>query len=171
MDFRAAMNFAKYDDDEPRDDRGRWKGTTSYKLGTEDHTAGLTKNPFTGQPGREAHAQAWDAGAKAAVTAASKTPRQPTEHTEEDKKRISNYVNGLKGARKDNQAFDRIVAGLKDDKSIKVSHMRDVAQGFLGYSLAASKGRAQALQAIATMQALNQRQDARGSLIDRLHEW
>ena len=136
MDFRAAMNFAKYDDDEPRDDRGRWagKGGGAYQVGVEDHAAGRTSNPFAGQTGREQHARAWEMGVRSAQAAADSKAQRAAKPAHVPAPSINDHVARLAasdvsdGGRHFADAVDR----LTGDKSIKKPDMDRVAQGYIG---------------------------------------
>ena len=60
---------------------------------------------------------------------------------------------------------------LRGDKNIKKADMREVARSFLGYELAKKKGREDALTEMVERQRLEARQQARGSVLDRLKPW
>jgi hypothetical protein len=67
--------------------------------------------------------------------------------------------------------FDQTVERLRSDRGIKKADMREIARLFLGYELAKKKGREDALAEIAAKQAVEARQDARSSVLDRLKPW
>jgi hypothetical protein len=81
------------------------------------------------------------------------------------------YVHELKIASYDNAIFDQIVARLHNDKRIRKQEMREIAEEFLGYEIAKTKGRADALQDIIDRQMLSARQEARGRSHSRLKAW
>ena len=72
---------------------------------------------------------------------------------------------------KDNTQFDQVIERLRADREIKIPDMLEVARLFLGYELPKKKGRAGALQEIIERQAVEARQEAKGSLLDRLKPW
>jgi hypothetical protein len=84
---------------------------------------------------------------------------------------LNEYANRLKQAARDNPQFDELVERLRGDKKVKKADMREIAQLFLGYEIAKKKGREDALTAIVERQQVDARQDARGSLLDRLKSW
>ena len=67
--------------------------------------------------------------------------------------------------------FDALVTRLGADRGIKKDDMREVARLYLGFEINKKKGRADLLAAIVDKQAVEARQDARGSLLDRLKPW
>ena len=81
------------------------------------------------------------------------------------------YAAELKGASCDNVRFDALVTRLGADRGIKKDDMREVARLYLGFEINKKKGRANSLAAIVDKQAVEARQDARGSLLDRLKPW
>jgi hypothetical protein len=81
------------------------------------------------------------------------------------------YALLLKEAAQDNTKFDQLIERLRADRKIKKADMREIAQLFTGYELAKKKGRDDALAAIVERQRVDARQDARGSLLDRLKPW
>ena len=81
------------------------------------------------------------------------------------------YATLLKRTAKDNTQFDQTVERLRADRRIKKADMRDIARLFLGYELAKKKGREDALAEIVAKQAVEARQEARGSVLDRLKPW
>jgi len=85
--------------------------------------------------------------------------------------RADEYAALLKEAFKDNVRFDLLVERLRGDKKIKKADMREVARTFLGYELAKKKGREDALTEIVERQRIEARQQARGSVLDRLKPW
>ena len=85
--------------------------------------------------------------------------------------RPADYATLLKQATKENAKFDQMIEQLRADRNIKKPDMREVARLFLGYELAKKKGRKDALTEIIERQTVEARQDARGSLLDRLKSW
>ncbi|HMA70755.1 MAG TPA: hypothetical protein VKP67_04600 [Xanthobacteraceae bacterium] len=83
----------------------------------------------------------------------------------------ADYATLLERTAKDNTQFDQIVERLRADRRIKKADMREIARLFLGYELAKKKGREDALAEIAAKQAVEARQEARGSVLDRLKSW
>jgi hypothetical protein len=83
----------------------------------------------------------------------------------------SDYATALREASRDNVKFDTLVEQLRADRKIKKQEMREIAQLYLGYEIAKKKGRADALADIVDRQAVDSRQDARGSMLDRLKPW
>jgi hypothetical protein len=83
----------------------------------------------------------------------------------------TDYAALLKRTAKDNVQFDQVVERLRADRKIKKPDMREIARLFLGYELAKKKGREDALTEITEQQAVEARQDARGSVLDRLKPW
>lgn len=81
------------------------------------------------------------------------------------------YAAELKDASSDNVKFDAIIQRLGTDRAVKKDDMREVARLYLGFEINKRKGRADALAAIVDKQAVEARQDARGSLLDRLKPW
>ena len=84
---------------------------------------------------------------------------------------LADYAALLKQTVKDNTQFDQVIERLRADRKIKTPDMRDLARLFLGYELAKKKGREAALKEIIERQAVEARQAARGSLLDRLKSW
>jgi hypothetical protein len=83
----------------------------------------------------------------------------------------TDYATLLKQTAKDNTQFDQTVERLRSDRKIKKADMRDIARLFLGFELAKKKGRDDALAEIIKKQTVEARQDARGSVLDRLKPW
>jgi hypothetical protein len=83
----------------------------------------------------------------------------------------SDYAKALREASRDNAKFDTLVEQLRADRKIKKQEMREIAQLYLGYEIAKKKGRADALADIVDRQAVDSRQEARGSVLDRLKPW
>ena len=81
------------------------------------------------------------------------------------------HVTELKRLATDNAAFDALIAKLRADRSINQSAMRKIAVAFLGWEMARSKPRTALLQMIKDRQMLDQHQEARGQVIDRLGCW
>jgi hypothetical protein len=67
---------------------------------------------------------------------------------------VRRYAAALDQASADNAAFDEVISQLRVDPSIRRREMREIALLYLGYWIARSKGRADALQAIVDRQAL-----------------
>jgi hypothetical protein len=84
---------------------------------------------------------------------------------------VRNCVSALSQTSEDNSAFDRIVSEIRANKKVRTQEMREIAKVYLGYEIAKTKGRADALKAIAERQALTARQDAKGRTLDRLKSW
>jgi hypothetical protein len=84
---------------------------------------------------------------------------------------LDEYARRLKQFTGDNTQFDELIARLRGDKKVKVVDMREIARLFLGYEIAKKKGRDAALAAIIEQQQVSGRQDARGSLLNRLKSW
>jgi hypothetical protein len=83
----------------------------------------------------------------------------------------ADYVSLLKRTVKDNAQFDQTIERLQADSKIRTPDMRDIARQFLGYELAKSKGRKDALEEIMAKQRIEARGNARGSVLDRLKPW
>ena len=81
------------------------------------------------------------------------------------------YATLLERTAKDSTQFDQTVERLRADRGIKTADMREIARLFLGYELAKKKGRGDALAEIVAKQAVEARQEARGSVLDRLKPW
>ncbi len=81
------------------------------------------------------------------------------------------YATLLERAAKNNAQFDQIVERLGADRKLKTADMREIARLLLGYELAKKKGREAALAEIVAKQAIEARQEARGSVLDRLKPW
>lgn len=76
------------------------------------------------------------------------------------------HLTNLTSNATDNEKFDAAIANLRADRSITKDHMRQIAAGYLGHDIKAAHGREMAIQRIKQRQALNQRSDARASVID-----
>jgi hypothetical protein len=85
--------------------------------------------------------------------------------------RPDEYAKLLKEAFRDNAQFDDLIARLRGDKKIKKPNMREVARLVLGFELAKKNGREDAVKAIVERQRIEARQQARGSVLDRLKPW
>jgi hypothetical protein len=85
--------------------------------------------------------------------------------------RPTEYATLLERTAKDNTQFDQTVERLRADRKVKKADMREIARLFLGYELAKKKGREEALAEIVAKQAVEARQEARGSVLDRLKPW
>jgi len=83
----------------------------------------------------------------------------------------TDYATLLQRTATDNTQFDQTVERLRADRRIKKADMREIARLFLGYELAKKKGREDALAEIVRKQAVEARQEARGSVLDRLKPW
>jgi hypothetical protein len=110
----------------------------------------------------------------------SSQPKSKTAPTSRPRKKPSvsmetlpptDYAALLKRTVKDNTQFDQVIERLRADREIKIPDMLEVARLFLGYELPKKKGRAGALQEIIERQAVEARQEAKGSLLDRLKPW
>jgi hypothetical protein len=84
---------------------------------------------------------------------------------------VRNYLDALSQASEDNWAFDQTISEMQVNKSVRAQEMREIAKKYLGYEIAKTKGRADALRAIVDRQALSARQDAKGRTLDRLKSW
>jgi len=84
---------------------------------------------------------------------------------------VRNYVGALSQTSEDNSAFDQTISEMQANKRVRAQEMREIAKLYLGYEIAKTKGRADALRAIVDRQALSARQDARGRTLDRLKSW
>jgi F0F1-type ATP synthase delta subunit len=84
---------------------------------------------------------------------------------------VRNYATALGQTSEDNSTFDRIISEMRANKKVRAQEMREIAKVYLGYEIAKTKGRADALKAIVERQALTARQDARGRTLDRLKSW
>jgi hypothetical protein len=84
---------------------------------------------------------------------------------------VRNYVGALSQTGEDNSAFDQTISEMQANKRVRAQEMREIAKLYLGYEIAKTKGRADALKAIADRQALRARQDARRHTLDRLKSW
>jgi hypothetical protein len=116
-------------------------------------------------------ARGWLAEASRPKPKPGKPPRKKPFAPAAPALRPDEYASLLKDASKDNAQFDRVVEQLGGDKTIKKAEMRQVALLFLGYELAKKKGREDALTAIKERQRIEARQEARGSVLDRLKPW
>jgi hypothetical protein len=102
----------------------------------------------------------------------ARAPRKPSTAPTVEALSPNEYASRLKQAARDNRQFDdELIERLRDDKRVKKADMREIAQLFLGYEIAKKKGREDALAAIVERQQVDARQDARGSLLDRLKSW
>jgi hypothetical protein len=118
---------------------------------------------------REAHG--WLDGVSKPKARSAKAPHKKSTAIHVPTLRPDEYARLLKDTSKDNAQFDQLVERLRADKKIKKTEMREVALLFLGYELAKKKGREDALAAIAERQKVEARQEARGSVLDRLKPW
>jgi hypothetical protein len=84
---------------------------------------------------------------------------------------VRDYVRALSQTSEDNSAFDQTISEMQANKRVRAPEMREIAKLYLGYEIAKTKGRADALRAIVDRQALSARQDARGRTLDRLKSW
>lgn len=84
---------------------------------------------------------------------------------------VRDYVRALSQTSEDNSAFDQTISEMQANKRVRAQEMREIAKLYLGYEIAKTKGRADALRAIVDRQALSARQDARGRTLDRLKSW
>jgi hypothetical protein len=84
---------------------------------------------------------------------------------------VRNYVGALSQTSENNSGFDQTISEMQANKKVRAQEMREIAKLYLGYEIAKTKGRADALRAIIDRQALSARQDARGRTLDRLKSW
>ena len=117
-------------------------------------------------------AKGWLANPSKGKPRSSKESKSGTSSVEDVRTElVRNYVSALSQTGEDNSAFDRIVSEIRANKKVRTQEMREIAKVYLGYEIAKTKGRADALKAIAERQALTARQDARGRTLDRLKSW
>jgi hypothetical protein len=117
-------------------------------------------------------AKGWLANAsqkKSKSTKESKKVTGPSEDTRTEL--VRNYADALSQTSEDNSAFDQTISKIQANKKVRAQEMREIARLYLGYEIAKTKGRADALKAIVERQALSARQDARGRTLDRLKSW
>jgi hypothetical protein len=84
---------------------------------------------------------------------------------------VQHYVNLLKSANEDDNAFDHAVAELAAKTKVRTVEMHEIAKIYLGYEIGKSKGRKGALQDIIDRQALDARQKAKASVQEGSKSW
>ena len=84
---------------------------------------------------------------------------------------VQYYVELLKSASEDDNAFDHAVAELAAKTKVRTVEMHEIAKVYLGYEIGKSKGRKGALQDIIDRQALDARQKAKASVQEGSKSW